>query len=261
VSGPRPGAPGAAARLALFDLDGTLTDTTAVDAECFVAALAEAFAVADPDTDWHAYPHCTDAAIARVCHERRHGRPPSAAEVARLRRCFVRRLRAAAARSPERFAEIRGARRLLPRLRASGWGVAVATGGWGASARLKLALAGLDSRLLLASSDEAAEREEIVRIAVARAAARAGVRGFDRVVLVGDGRWDVVAAARLGLPFVGVAAAERAVELARAGARRLLPDLADAAAVLAALAGAAPPAPGRYAAAAPAPGHPPWHGA
>ena len=45
--------------LAIFDIDGTLTNTNGVDNECFVKALAEAHAITEIDTDWATYPHTT----------------------------------------------------------------------------------------------------------------------------------------------------------------------------------------------------------
>ena len=42
-------------RLTVFDIDGTLTDTTRVDTACFVAAFDELFAIRDIDTDWASY--------------------------------------------------------------------------------------------------------------------------------------------------------------------------------------------------------------
>ncbi|MBI3191378.1 MAG: hypothetical protein HYZ36_01850 [Pedosphaera parvula] len=47
--------------LVIFDIDGTLTETNAVDADCYVRALAEVFGFADVDTDWSTYPHVTDS--------------------------------------------------------------------------------------------------------------------------------------------------------------------------------------------------------
>ncbi|HET9210930.1 MAG TPA: hypothetical protein VFR03_11060 [Thermoanaerobaculia bacterium] len=51
-------------RLAIFDLDGTLTDTNAVDGECYLEAMStELGCVLNPD--WATYQHCTDAPSPR----------------------------------------------------------------------------------------------------------------------------------------------------------------------------------------------------
>ena len=40
-------------KLAIFDVDGTLTRTNEVDEICFVQAFAEAHAITGVDTDWN----------------------------------------------------------------------------------------------------------------------------------------------------------------------------------------------------------------
>src|SRR6516162_1489083 len=44
-------------RLVIFDIDGTLTQTMKVDADCFVRSLAEVCGFRDVDTDWSGYKH------------------------------------------------------------------------------------------------------------------------------------------------------------------------------------------------------------
>jgi phosphoglycolate phosphatase len=149
-------------------------------------------------------------------------------------------LRAELARTPERFAPIDGARGILDHLRSRGWGVALATGAWGASARTKLGAVGLAADIPMACADDAESREEIVRLAWERAEGQAGFR-FDRVVSVGDAPWDVRTARSLGIPFVGIGGGPREEKLRAAGARTVLPHLADRPAVLAALAAATIP--------------------
>ena len=73
-----------------------------------------------------------------------------------------------------------------------------------------------------------------------------GVPSYDRIVSLGDGIWDVSAAAALRLPFVGVGRGARADRLRAAGALAVLGDFADLAETLETLASAGPPAgPGR----------------
>jgi phosphoglycolate phosphatase-like HAD superfamily hydrolase len=120
--------------------------------------------------------------------------------------------------------------------------VAIATGGWSPSARLKLAAAGLDDpRLVLACSSDAVTRTEILELAHGRARERVGA-DFQRVVSVGDAAWDVRTAAELRWPFVGIGRGARARALREAGAAIVLPDFTDRAAVYAALDAATVPA-------------------
>jgi len=228
-------------RLAVFDLDGTLTRTMEVDGRCYVRACREVLGLGRVPDDWSTYRHTSDEGIARELCERELGRPARESELGELRRRFVELLTGEAARAPERFAQVPGASAMLAELPRRGWAVAVATGAWGVSARLKLAAARLPRDLPLATSDGLPERAAIVRAAIDRAAALHGGAGFGVVVAVGDAVWDVEMARQLGLPFVGVDAEDDGAELREAGVGRVLKDYLDLEEVLAALAGSPEP--------------------
>jgi hypothetical protein len=102
---------------------------------------------------------------------------------------------------PQDFAPIAGATTALTKIaQQRSYGLAVATGGWRASALFKLEKAGIPVvGLPAAFADDAAEREEIARIAIVRARFRHH-QLFDRIILVGDSDCDVTTAARLGFP-------------------------------------------------------------
>lgn len=228
-------------QLAIFDIDGTLTATNAVDDECYARAVAEMLDVAPEAIDWSETPHVTDGAIARHLWARHRARAAEADDLAEIQERFLAVLRAELTRAPERFVPIAGAGTLFPHLRRAGWHIALATGGWLASATVKLRAAGLvTTDLPMACADDADSREDIVRLAWHKAETQAGV-AFRRVVSVGDAPWDVRTARSLGLPFVGIATGSLADRLRAEGARTIVPDFSDAAAVLAALSSAASP--------------------
>ena len=230
-------------QLAIFDIDGTLTDTNAVDDQCFLQAVADVFEIPLARLDWSGAPHVTDAAIAHWLCEIHCGRPPAESEIERLLERFLELLRSEHARSPQRFAPIAGAPGLFPALRSEGWEVAVATGGWGPSAQFKLRASGLDEvGLVLACASDAHSRETIVQLARNRALAR-GQQDYTRIVSIGDGVWDVRCAVVLQLPFVGIGSGARADELRAAGATIVLSDLSDRDALCEALATAHIPRP------------------
>jgi len=88
---------------------------------------------------------------------------------------------------------------MLARLREDGHTVAFATGCWEASARLKLTRSFIEVRdCCLVACDSEPDRVAILRSAMRHAAPR------ERVLYVGDGPWDVQAARRLQLPFIGI---------------------------------------------------------
>ena len=229
-------------RLAVFDIDGTLTDTKAVDYECFLRAVADQLGIDRARLDLSEAPHVTDSAIAEWLSTKHRGRELADDEHVRLIDSFVGLLRAELARTAARFAPVAGAPGLFAELRVAGWEVAVATGGWAASAHLKLTASGLaEPGLVMATASDASTRVEILRLALGRARERAA-RDYRRIVSVGDGVWDVRAAADLGWAFVGVGRGAAADALRGAGATHVLPDFSDRAALRDALETATAPA-------------------
>ena len=212
--------------LVIFDIDGTLTQTMKADEECFVRSLAEVCGFDNVNTDWSRYKHATDSGIFHEIHEARTGRLPSPIEISRFRQHFVGLLARASSDAP--FAAVAGAPLLLSRLADSAeHRVALATGAWRDSARLKMASAGLCyDDYPAASSDDAFDRQSILRLSMQRAAERYG--RCSSIVYVGDGVWDARAGRDVGVPFIGVATDGRASRLSEEGAVCVFPDLSDA---------------------------------
>ena len=71
--------------LAIFDIDGTLTETNAVDEICFVQAFADAHAITEINTNWTEYEYVTDSGIMFQIFDERFGRPPDEDELMRIR--------------------------------------------------------------------------------------------------------------------------------------------------------------------------------
>jgi phosphoglycolate phosphatase-like HAD superfamily hydrolase len=212
-------------RLVIFDIDGTLTQTMTADTDCFVHSLAEVCGFRDVDTDWSRYRHATDSGVFQEIYEARTGSPPSPHTISQFREHFMDLLARASSKTP--FAAVAGASALLSLLTDSAeYRVGLATGGWRDSARLKLAGAGLCyDDYPAASSDDALERDSIIRLSIERAARRYG-RPCS-TVYVGDGLWDARACRRIGIPFIGVAADACAEQLLAEGAVCVFPDFND----------------------------------
>src|SRR5262249_25109269 len=117
--------------LAIFDIDGTLTESVAVDEVCFVQAFRDVLGVEGINTNWLDYPFQTDSGLAREIGRKHLGRDPSAGEIGLLQRRFLELLRAAGERDGQALREVPGAAAFLTHLRAKRpWRIAVATGGW-----------------------------------------------------------------------------------------------------------------------------------
>ena len=66
-------------RLAIFDIDGTLTDTNAVDDESYMRAIADVLNLDAYRLDWSEAPHITDSALLQARGDRRHRLLPAGA--------------------------------------------------------------------------------------------------------------------------------------------------------------------------------------
>lgn len=214
-------------RLVIFDVDGTLTDTMAVDTQCFLRTFAEAYGFANINSDWSRYKSATDGGIFQEIFESRRGRAPSAAETEHFRDHLVTLFRFAA--QEKVFAAVPGAPDLLVRLKESDrYRVALATGCWADSARVKMTSAGMCyDDYPSASADDAPDRETIIKLAMERACRREE-ETFPIAVYVGDGVWDARACRHVGIPFIGVGVGNQAEELSKEGAVHVFGDLADA---------------------------------
>lgn len=231
--------------LAIFDVDGTLTATNDVDAECFVQAITDVLGIPELDTDWSRYQHATDPGIFTQIFTERFGNPPEEAHFSAVRNQFIYLLKDRLQTAPERYDEIAGAASALYRLRNErGWAIAIASGAWRGSARVKLQSAGISPESFPSVfADEAISREGIIKLAITRALTRYKQTSFGRMVSIGDGSWDVRAARKLRLPFVGVGDGPGRARLFAEGASHVIRDFADFDTLMKCLCEATVPAP------------------
>jgi phosphoglycolate phosphatase-like HAD superfamily hydrolase len=208
----------------ILDLDGTMMPSSEIDNVCFWRAVHEVFESPPRILDLASFPEVTDSALLLAWCRETLGRAPREAEVSAVRARFFALLESAARERPECFTPTPGLVDWLARHRAEGAALAVATGGWAPSARLKLRWAGLARfELPLASSDDCERRTDIMRRALERILPKGP--GCDTApVYVGDGPWDLDAARALGWEFIGIARDAAAERLLERGARRVLAD-------------------------------------
>jgi phosphoglycolate phosphatase-like HAD superfamily hydrolase len=213
--------------LVVFDIDGTLTDINRVDGECYWRTVCEVLGLSGERPDWSSFRHVTDTGIAAELCSRYLGRELRSEEIDAIGRRLTDLLEVGFAR--EDPSQIPGAAKILSILNnSSDFAVALATGGLRLSAELKLRRAGLPFALIpLATSKDAVSREEILRLAAARAAEKYA-REFSTFTYVGDGVWDVKAARALRWRFIGIGKGEQAQRLRLVGASMVIPDYRSA---------------------------------
>jgi phosphoglycolate phosphatase-like HAD superfamily hydrolase len=183
----------------IFDIDGTLLDSTDVDTRLYVAAVRHILGSVQLRKDWNDYEHVTDIGILNGILAD-NGISGDHHTVRSIQQRFVDSLQSHIETNGP-FVEMPGARQFVAAaLAATDYSCAYATGGWSASASLKLKSAGFPTEdVPLASSDDAADRCGIMLQAL-----EALGGAFETITYFGDGVWDRDATRRLGWNFVPV---------------------------------------------------------
>lgn len=182
----------------IFDVDGTLVDSDALDGKLFLQAVGDVLGEVTFRDDWVDYPHVSDAGIlADILHD--NGFAPGTGLEQKVRDRFGALISSALSEAP--CQALPGAPEVTAQLATrSQTALGVATGGWGHTARAKLVSAGFNTGAwTIASSDDHHERTSIMRACLARLPEKG-----ERTVYFGDGLWDLRACEDLGWAFVGV---------------------------------------------------------
>lgn len=191
----------------VFDIDGTLLRSAAVDDALYKAAVRSVLSDAHIRPSLTDYDYVSDSGILSQIFSDNSVSEYIELEAA-VKSRFVESLNAHILQQGP-FPEIPGARDFLKRFDdSSDHAVAIATGGWRASALLKLETAGFGVfDVPIVTSDDAYDRKEIMRIALSQL----GV-SFSSVTYYGDGPWDRDASHQLGWNFVAVGSALCGIE-------------------------------------------------
>lgn len=185
----------------IFDIDGTLLQSAAVDDDLYNEAVRSVITDARIRPNLSDYDHVSDSGIlSQILSESLIDEDD--AVVAAIKQNFVGLL-AEHVTTHGPFPEIPGAKTFLQSFVSSAnHKVAIATGGWRPSALLKLESAGFaDLNVPVATSDDAKDRKEIMQIALSHISGE-----YDSITYYGDGPWDRDASLALGWNFVAVGA-------------------------------------------------------
>ncbi len=181
--------------LIIFDIDGTLTETTG-DWPHYKRVFSAQFDVEEAaiSDNFDHYPHITDSAVFYTLCER-HAVTPT-------QLCYLE----FAARYVEIMQSVRaepipGAAGLLADIMKGSKPIAVATGAFVQKALARLQVVGISNIVPMATANDHRERAEIMRISRVRAERHCNAE-FSDIVYVGDGLWDARACADLGWRFV-----------------------------------------------------------
>ncbi|MBC8884109.1 HAD family hydrolase [Flavobacterium piscinae] len=134
----------------IFDIDGTLTNTTEVDDKCFKNAFKDIFEVDISNQSWDCIENVTDFGITEEIVHKQLGRLPTINEYQKMISRFVELLNNELKYDKSQFDEIDGATQFLRFIsQKSNIAIGIATGGWKKSANLKLKAIGVNSKATL----------------------------------------------------------------------------------------------------------------
>ncbi|MFT7588545.1 MAG: phosphoglycolate phosphatase-like HAD superfamily hydrolase [Limisphaerales bacterium] len=190
--------------LLVFDIDGTLTDSTEVDDLCFIQTFSDLYNIDLRNTDWSKFVHVTDWGMCYSILKLHTQRRPTKEEVDRIREYYCEMLKTQLIEKPTSITEVQGAIQFINFLQEKNCALAMATGAWGNSAKIKLGAGKIPvSEIPLSHSDLAWSRSSILEKAVQNACSKHN-RLFSKVIYFGDGLWDQQTCTALSIPMVGI---------------------------------------------------------
>jgi phosphoglycolate phosphatase-like HAD superfamily hydrolase len=213
-------------KLFVIDIDGTITDSVKAHQSCFLKALGDV-GIEKVDTDWGSYLHHTDSWIFGEVFRANFARDPEASEKNAFEEALAKNFDEHVAAAEIR--EIPGAVGFVNQIAAEDHiAYAFATGSLRSLAEAKLRSVRVQFPVeLLVTASEFEAREDIITAAISAAKDYFDVTKFESIVSIGDGYWDLVAANRLNLGFIGIASGASGEKLRVAGAQYLYPDFSS----------------------------------
>ncbi len=192
--------------LLVFDIDGTLLDSTGVDEECYERAMKETHHIVFDDFDWEKFSDVTDQGVTEDILKNHFGRIPTEEEIGVVERKMGELVWAEKSSHSHKFHAASGVESLINELLNQGdTAFCMATGAWRESALAKLS--SLDNNLTPIPWEHAGKyrkRSEIVKSAIEKSKKHYGVEHFSSICALGDGKWDFMTAAELKINFIGV---------------------------------------------------------
>ena len=183
---------------AIFDIDGTLVESSDFDGDCYFSAIRNVLGEVYIHDNYDKYKNVTDTGILRqIMGENKIQEKRQVEEVRTKFGELVRQYFQNGGKCHPKAGAITIIDKLLT---AHYYAVGLATGGWGHTAKMKLRHAGFNlTNTVLTSSDDNEERVAIMEKCLS-------VLGycFQHIVYVGDAEWDMQATQKLGWHFIGV---------------------------------------------------------
>ncbi|MFC1884513.1 HAD family hydrolase [Thermodesulfobacteriota bacterium] len=188
--------------LIMFDIDGTLVQSSDFDEEIYLKTAYEVLG-REISSNWDQYSHGTDSGILYEALDRYKISGDKEPIHDKFKATFLNHIFEYIEENSNDISEVKGASEFIKYLRGrNDIKIAIATGAWEESGKLKLEAAGIDiNGLPFASSSDHYDRTEIMKLAEARVV---GKTDFLSKIYFGDAPWDKKACEILNYRFVAV---------------------------------------------------------
>ena len=208
----------------IFDIDGTLTNTTKVDDKCFIQAFQHIFGIDISNQNWSDLQNVTDWGITEEIVFKEMNRIPTDSEYKKMILEFVRLLTNELKNNKMQFKEIEGALNFIQSLKQSqNFSIGIATGGWEKTAILKLKSIGIDyTEFAFSNSNQFMKRGTILVDTIQQLRKKLDKK-IERTIFFGDGIWDFLTCKELGIEFIGIDNQHNG-ELKKIGAKTVFND-------------------------------------
>lgn len=192
--------------LLVFDIDGTLLNSTGVDDECYEKALKETYNISFNDFNWEDFKDVTDQGVTEDILTNHFGRQAVAEEILNVEHAMGNLVAEQRLKNPEKFKPAEGVESLLEELsNQNDLAFCLATGAWKKSAEQKLSVLDLDlDKIPWQHCSHIRRRADIVMASLEKAKLFYKVTSFDNICALGDGKWDFLTAQELEINFIGI---------------------------------------------------------
>ena len=189
----------------IFDIDGTLTDTTDIDDKCYIESFENLFNVSIKEIKWSQLKNVTDWGIAEELISIKLKKNSSQSDIETLKNLFLNKIKDEFRINKSNFTEIKGANsfynlvRSEPQLK-----IGIATGGWEETANFKLNAIGINPiDVCYSNSSRFKKREDITLDVISQLNSKHADKP-DEIIYFGDGEWDYKTCNKLNIRFIGI---------------------------------------------------------
>lgn len=212
----------------IFDIDGTLTNTTKVNDKCFIQAFKSTFDIDISSYNWSSFKDVTDLGISEAIIYKNWRRKPSKQDLKKLEGNFIQLLKNELVKDKTQFDEIKGARAFIDRLiKRNDTLVGIVSGAWERSATLKLNAIGIEPSEFAFSNSSRFQRREAILTDTISQLFKMTHKPIDKIIYFGDETWDFLTCLKLRIEFIGIDPAENG-KLKKIGVKTIFKDYSQA---------------------------------